>query len=81
MRITQEKEIDLKDFEAWSGGKDTLIDLKEEEINFLQDFLESAFTDGMDEVELNDFLWFERDYIADLLGFNNFDEIIERNRE
>lgn len=33
------------------------------------------------ETDVNDFFWFERDEIAQLLGYNDFDEIMERNKE
>ena len=45
--------------------------------------LESSTTedDIMTETELNDFFWFKRDTIAEWLGYENFDEIMERNKD
>lgn len=64
--------------ELWSGGLDTINDLTVKEVEqilfTLDDGSEWTLT------ELNDFFWFERDRIAEWLGFENFDQIIERNK-
>lgn len=67
----------------WSGGADTIKDLTCEEIDTVLDMLESSTTedDIMTETELNDFFWFKRDTIAEWLGYENFDEIMERNKD
>ena len=73
------KEMSVYNFAFWSGGKDTVEELTFAEILTIWDYLEE--TNGeMDETEINDFFWFERDYIAELLGFENFDEIMQRNK-
>lgn len=71
------QEISLEDFEAWSGAVQTLETLKEKG---LCDKLEKALemendADGYDETELNDLLWFEEDYIARLLGFDDWEDL------
>ena len=68
------------DFEFWSGGKDTVDELLDSEIQTIFSYLEDI-TEEMSETELNDFFWFERDTIAEWLGYNDFDEIIERNKK
>ena len=70
-------EISLEKFDAWSGGEDTLDVLKEKDLcDKLQDILESEiFPDGCSDTDLNDFLWFEDDYIAELLGFRNWEDL------
>lgn len=57
---------------SWSGALDTLKDIeeadKEDELMYL---LEEIFTDTIPtETEVNDFLWFERDYIYESLGLD-----------
>ncbi len=59
------KEISsIYDFHPWSGAKETVNTVieahKEDELMHL---LEDMFPDGATETELNDFLWFESDYI------------------
>lgn len=73
MKIT--KEISLKDFEAWSGAKDTLNELTESECEQLESILEDLHPDGIDETGLNDILWFENDWIAECLGYRNWEHL------
>lgn len=75
------REIPLSEFEFWSGGKDTVEELTEEELEQIEQILEEIYPEGMDETEVNDFFWFERELIAEWLGFKNFDEIMERDEE
>lgn len=74
------KEMSAENFEFWSGGKDTIDELTFEEMEIVWNYLEEAYEGEMDATAINDFFWFERDFIAELLGFENFDEIMERNK-
>lgn len=74
-------DVSLKNFEAWCGAVETLNALTENEIDTIEATLEDAYgEEGMDECELNDFLWFETDTIAEWLGYSNWEELLE-NRE
>jgi|TARA_R110000823_G_scaffold192004_3_gene323697 hypothetical protein len=55
----------INDFDAWSGAKDTLQTIREhDKIDDLECFLEDLFHDRTPtETEINDFLWFESEYI------------------
>ena len=66
------------DFEFWSGARDTAEELTADEIEEIFTILEDAYPEGMTKTELNDFFWFERDTIAEWLGYEDFDEIINR---
>jgi hypothetical protein len=67
-------ECSLDQFDAWSGGKDTLDTLIEKGVcDEVEDFIEQCFTDPTD-TDINDFLWFERDQIAEYLGYKDWDE-------
>ena len=61
--------LSLRNFDAWSGAvdtKETIIDAgKEKEFDFLIDEL---YPDGLTETELNDLLWFEEDWLFEMLG-------------
>ena len=79
MKVIIENDISLADFDAWSGGADTLDTLIEKD---LCEQLESIIDDeavsgegGWSDTSLNDFLWFERDTIAEWLGFNDWEEL------
>lgn len=71
-------ECSLEDFEAWSGGKDTLDTLIEkgdcDAVECLIEELASAGEEGWTRTGVNDFLWFERDTIAEHLGYSDWDE-------
>lgn len=61
---------------AYQSGEDTLNYLTDSEVEKLAEFM-----DGMEdknECEFNDYLWYSRDEIAQVLGYNDFAEIIER---
>ena len=66
------KDISLENFEAWSGAKKTLeILVNENKVLEVENYLYDIFPEGCTETELNDFLWFETDFIfMELLGYN-----------
>lgn len=73
------KEESIRDFQFWSGAKDTVKYLTDDELDTLESILENEiFPEGASETEINDFFWFEDDYIAELLGYNDFEEIMNR---
>lgn len=80
MKIITETSLDR--FEAWSGAEDTLETLKEKDLcDRLEELIViDIFPNGCRDDELNDFLWFENDTIAKLLGFSNWEEL-EGNEE
>lgn len=71
-------EDSLDNFEAWSGGKDTLDTLREkgdvDSVECLIEELASMSEEGWTDTNINDFLWFERDTIAEHLGYRDWDE-------
>ena len=71
-------DISLKNFGAWAGAAETLDALTEDEIDMIETILEDEY--GIDECELNDFLWFETDTIAKWLGYSDWKELL-KNRE
>ena len=69
-------ETSLEDFEAWSGGKDTLdVIIDKGDCDEVEAFIESCFCDGEmpTDTTINDFLWFERDFIAEHLGYRDWE--------
>ena len=70
----------LEDFHAWSGGKDTLDVLIEKGVcDEVEEFIEQCFSHPTD-TDINDFLWFERDQIAEHLGYDDW-EAFENGEE
>ena len=74
-------ETTIKNFDFWSGAKDTVKYLTESELDTIETYLEELYPEGMTDTELNDFMWFEDDTIAEWLGYNDFDEIMNRSEE
>ena len=75
--IKREYGTHLRYFKAWGGAKDTLNQLSDEQIDKLDEILTGWYNkEPIEERELNNFLWEERDYIAELLGFTDFDELL-----
>ena len=66
MKIT--KELNLTEFDGWSGGADTLKELTIEEMDILQDTIEEMYHEGLSETQLNDILWFEDEWIEEIIG-------------
>ena len=60
----------MNNFNAWSGAVDTLNTIREhDKIEDLEYMLEDLFHDRTPtETEINDFIWFESDYIFTNLG-------------
>lgn len=77
-------ECSLENFPAWSGGNDTLETLKEKGVcdivEQLIDEMTSCDEEPPTDTYINDFLWFERDYIAEHLGFSDW-EAFEKSGE
>lgn len=80
MKITKEVNF-WNDFDFLSGAEDNVKYLTCDEIETIFALLTEIYPEGMTDTELNDFFWFEDDTIAQLLGYNNFEEIINREDE
>ena len=65
------KEMNLRDFEFWSGAKSNAETLTDEQLDMVESILEDAFPDGMDETQINDIFWFDFDTIRDWLGIED----------
>lgn len=66
--------------ELWSGGRDTLDDLTDEQIDTVLEILASSGEEDFSLTDLNDFFWFERDTIAEWLGFDSYDDLMNESR-
>lgn len=75
MKIYAEK--NLRDFEFWSGAKDTAEHLTDDDFDIIESTLEEVYPEGMDECSINDLFWFDEDTIAEWLGYSSFEELIE----
>lgn len=74
------RDIPLTEFDFWAGAKDTVKHLTEFELKEIELMLEDLCWEGLSEEQLNDIFWHERDLIAEWLGYEDFDEIMRRDK-
>lgn len=75
--VRTEKEMDFYDLVdmAWSGACATLKNIEEAgKEDELMDLLSEMFSEGATDTEINDFLWFDDDYIYSQLGIDPYGE-------
>lgn len=70
----------LREFQFWSGAKDTAEQLTEEQIDQIESVLEDCYPDGITDTQINDIFWFECDWIAEQLGFEDWESLVKHNK-
>lgn len=73
------KEERLADFPFWSGALQTVCHIMDNEFDLIEAYLNEC-NEGqiMTDTEINDFFWFEKNTIAQILDYANFDELLKR---
>ena len=74
-------DVPLRYFEFWSGAEQRARHLTWEQLDQVEFELEGLFPDGMTDTELNDLFWFEEDFIAQLLGYRDWEALEEDEEE
>lgn len=74
-------ENNLKDFEFWSGAVYTAEHLTDDDFDTIECVLEDMYPEGMDETQINDIFWFEEDWIAEMLGYEDFEQLVKAREE
>ena len=74
-------ETTLRDFEFWCGAKDNVEHLTDRELETIESILEDLYPDGMEDTQINDIFWFEEDWIAEMLGYEDFEDLLKREEE
>ena len=73
-------EQSLRNFQFWSGAKDTADQLTAEQIDQIESVLEDCYPDGITDTQINDIFWFEDDWIAECLGFADWETLVKHNK-
>ncbi len=73
MKYTVEES--LRNFQFWSGAKETAKELTAEQLDQMESILEDCYPDGMTDTQINDIFWFEQDWIAEMLGFRSWEHL------
>ena len=66
----------LYNFRFWGGARSNAKYLTWQDFRIIEHIFEDMHPDGMTETQINDIFWFEEDWIADMLGYNSFEELI-----
>lgn len=62
-------------YSPWSGAIDTYNTIEEAgKLEEFESLIEELYPDGIEEVTLNDILWFEPDFILESLGLSEEEE-------
>lgn len=68
-------EINLCNFEPWSGAVETFNRIwNEDKMDELEAILVDLYPEGIDETGLNDLFWFEEEWLFDMLGIVDDDD-------
>lgn len=70
-------EDSIRNFNFWGGAQSTIEDLTWEDFDILEPIIEDMFEGECSDTDLNDFFWFERDLIAEWLGYEDYDELLK----
>lgn len=62
-------EINLSSFEFWGGAKLNADMLSVEELEQLDYMLEDCYSEGVSETLINDIMWFEFEWVCEMLGY------------
>lgn len=63
------------DFRFWGGAVNTTLNLTKKEIETIFKILDED-EQAMSEVRLNNLFWLQRGWIAEILGYTNWDELL-----
>lgn len=70
-------EKSLEFFEAWSGGRDTLnVLIDRGDCDTVEQALIEIYGDDITETQVNDILWFDTDWIAEMLGYDDWESYV-----
>ena len=71
------KEDYLRNFDFWGEAARKVEYLTDDQLDILEEILEAEYPNGIDETYLNDMFAHNSDRIAWILGYENFDQLIE----
>ena len=61
--------LTLRNFDAWSGAVDTKeAIINEGKAEQFDSLIDELYPDGLTDTQLNDLLWFEEDWLFEMLG-------------
>jgi len=79
MELTHD--VPLRNFEFWSGAKQRASHLTPRQLDHIEFVLEELYPDGITDTQVNDIFWFEEDFIAQCLGYRDWEDLEESEDE
>jgi hypothetical protein len=67
----------LQDFNFWAGALETVEFLTNKDFNQLEEILEEMYSEGIADTAVNALFWFERDIIAEWIGYRDWEDLVE----
>lgn len=73
------EEISLSEFEFWGPAKEIVSYLTDKDLEYIEDILEDMNEAGIrwNKTELNDLFAYRENIIASILGYDDFEQLIE----
>lgn len=73
------EEISLKEFPFWGPAETTIQYLTDKDFEMLESELEydTRSNIGINKTDLNDLFAYDNDYIANILGYDDFEQLVE----
>lgn len=67
-------EEQLYNFQFWGGAKENANLLTLQELEQIEFELSNIYPEGLEDTQINDIFWFDFDFIAQLLGYEDEEE-------
>lgn len=69
LKVTEEFDFEALYTNSWGQAREVLLEIDEEDMSEeLMDFLEDLYPDGVDEVELNDLISYDWEWLYSQIG-------------
>lgn len=65
----------LHDFDFWGGAVNRASLLTYDELDIIESNLEEIYPDGMSKTLINDIFWFDFDWVAEMLGYKDEEDL------
>lgn len=75
------EQLHLSNFKFWGGAKYRAQMLTVDELNEIEQQLEDLYPQGIDETQLNDIFWFDFDWIAQMLGYEDEEDFYNKRND
>ncbi len=76
MKIIREEK--LSDFQFWGVAADHADCLTSADLDVIEASFQDAFPNGMTSTQINHMFWHESDFIAEILGYTSFSQIMKK---